>query len=125
MPPRSLTCAGPGGAEAGTYSQRVLEGDEAQVVPGDRVPGVDLRGVTKRFGDHAAVNSVDLAIQQGEFFTLLGPSGSGKTTLLRLIAGFERLDAGSVGLLGRDVSGLPPHQRAVNTVFQDLSLIHI
>jgi putative spermidine/putrescine transport system ATP-binding protein len=85
-------------------------------------PGIELRGVTKRFGAHAAVAGVDLEIESGEFFTLLGPSGSGKTTLLRLIAGFERLDAGSVALHGTDVSHLPPHQRLVNTVFQDYAL---
>ena len=84
--------------------------------------GVALRGVTKRFGESAAVDGVDLDVESGEFFTLLGPSGSGKTTLLRLIAGFERLDAGTIGLHGTDVSGLPPHQRRVNTVFQDYAL---
>jgi putative spermidine/putrescine transport system ATP-binding protein len=84
--------------------------------------GITLRGVTKRFGEHAAVDGVDLEIDSGEFFTLLGPSGSGKTTLLRLIAGFERLDAGSIALHGTDVSRLPPHQRLVNTVFQDYAL---
>ena len=86
------------------------------------VPGVDLRGVVKRFGDHPAVDGVDLAIRSGEFFTLLGPSGSGKTTLLRLIAGFERLDAGSIALHGADVTWQPPHRRKVNTVFQDYAL---
>ena len=59
---------------------------------------------------------------QGEFFTLLGPSGSGKTTTLRLIAGFERPDAGTVELAGRDVSDVPPYERDVNTVFQDYAL---
>jgi putative spermidine/putrescine transport system ATP-binding protein len=91
-------------------------------VEGDHAPGVELQGVTKRFGDQAAVDGVDLVIEGGEFFTLLGPSGSGKTTLLRLIAGFERLDAGRIALHGRDVSGLPPYQREVNTVFQDYAL---
>jgi putative spermidine/putrescine transport system ATP-binding protein len=79
-------------------------------------------GLTKRFGDVAAVDGVDLDIPRGEFFTLLGPSGSGKTTTLRLIAGFERPDAGRVELAGRDVSGLPPYERDVNTVFQDYAL---
>ena len=61
-------------------------------------------------------------IEEGEFFTLLGPSGSGKTTLLRMIAGFERPDAGRIELGGRDVTSLPPHLRDTNTVFQDYAL---
>jgi putative spermidine/putrescine transport system ATP-binding protein len=65
---------------------------------------------------------VDLVIEDGEFFTLLGPSGSGKTTLLRMIAGFERPDAGRIELRGRDVTSLPPHMRDTNTVFQDYAL---
>ena len=69
-----------------------------------------------------AVADIDLVIQQGEFFTLLGPSGSGKTTLLRLIAGFERPDAGRIELGGRDVTRVPPYSRNVNTVFQDYAL---
>ena len=84
--------------------------------------GIVLRGVTKRFGAHTAVREVDLDIARGEFFTMLGPSGSGKTTLLRLIAGFEVPDAGSIHLTGVDVTGRPPHQRGVNTVFQDYAL---
>jgi len=65
---------------------------------------------------------VDLVVNQGEFFTLLGPSGSGKTTLLRMIAGFERPDAGRIELAGRDVTSVPPHLRDTNTVFQDYAL---
>jgi putative spermidine/putrescine transport system ATP-binding protein len=79
-------------------------------------------GLTKRFGEVAAVDGVDLEVARGEFFTLLGPSGSGKTTTLRLIAGFERPDEGRVELAGRDVSQLPPYSRDVNTVFQDYAL---
>jgi putative spermidine/putrescine transport system ATP-binding protein len=69
-----------------------------------------------------AVAGIDLTVDEGEFFTLLGPSGSGKTTLLRLIAGFERPDAGRIELGGRDVTSLPPHLRETNTVFQDYAL---
>ena len=65
---------------------------------------------------------IDLEIEAGEFFTLLGPSGSGKTTTLRMIAGFEEPDEGTVELAGEDVGGLPPYDRAVNTVFQDYAL---
>ena len=85
-------------------------------------PAVRLEGVRKEYGDVVAVDGVDLEIGQGEFFTLLGPSGSGKTTTLRLIAGFERPDAGRIELGGRDVSAVPPYARDVNTVFQDYAL---
>jgi putative spermidine/putrescine transport system ATP-binding protein len=69
-----------------------------------------------------AVDGVTLDIRDGEFFSMLGPSGSGKTTCLRLIAGFETPDAGEVFLDGHDVSSVPPHERDVNTVFQDYAL---
>jgi putative spermidine/putrescine transport system ATP-binding protein len=85
-------------------------------------PDIRLVGLRKSFGDVVAVDGVDLAIAPGEFFTMLGPSGSGKTTTLRLIAGFERPDDGRVELGGVDVSGQPPYQRDVNTVFQDYAL---
>ena len=83
---------------------------------------VRLAGVRKAYGDVAAVAGVDLEIAPGEFFTLLGPSGSGKTTTLRLIAGFERPDAGVIELAGRDVTRTAPYERDVNTVFQDYAL---
>ena len=65
---------------------------------------------------------IDLEIEQGEFFTLLGPSGSGKTTTLRMIAGFEDPSGGTIELAGEEVGGVPPYDRAVNTVFQDYAL---
>jgi putative spermidine/putrescine transport system ATP-binding protein len=83
---------------------------------------VRLSGVRKVYGDVVAVDGVDLEVRPGEFFTLLGPSGSGKTTCLRMIAGFERPDDGRVELGGEDVTGLPPFERDVNTVFQDYAL---
>ena len=86
------------------------------------MPDIRLSGLVKRYGELAAVDGVDLEVRAGEFFTMLGPSGSGKTTTLRLIAGFERPDAGAVELAGKDVSGLPPYARDVNTVFQDYAL---
>src|SRR4051794_41116982 len=85
-------------------------------------PDIRLVAVRKLFGDVVAVDGVSLDIRRGEFFTLLGPSGSGKTTCLRMIAGFERPDAGSIELAGDDVSRLPPAERDVNTVFQDYAL---
>jgi len=86
------------------------------------VADVSVRGLRKHYGEVRAVDGVDLDIEHGEFFTLLGPSGSGKTTTLRVIAGFERPDEGSVELAGEDVSGRPPFERDVNTVFQDYAL---
>jgi putative spermidine/putrescine transport system ATP-binding protein len=86
------------------------------------VPAVRLSGIRRVYGDVVAVAGVDLDIAAGEFFTMLGPSGSGKTTTLRVIAGFERPDAGEVELQGVDVTRVAPSQRAVNTVFQDYAL---
>jgi putative spermidine/putrescine transport system ATP-binding protein len=85
---------------------------------------VDVRlvGLRKTYGSVVAVDHVDLEVGSGEFFTLLGPSGSGKTTTLRIIAGFERPDAGRVELHGADVTNRAPYERDVNTVFQDYAL---
>jgi putative spermidine/putrescine transport system ATP-binding protein len=83
---------------------------------------VRLRGIRRTFGDVVAIESLDLDIAEGEFFTLLGPSGSGKTTTLRVIAGFEQPDEGHVELEGVDVTRVPPSERDVNTVFQDYAL---
>ena len=83
---------------------------------------VRVTGLRKHYGEVAAVHDLDLTIAAGEFFTLLGPSGSGKTTLLRMIAGFERPDAGRIDLGDRDVTRVPPYARNVNTVFQDYAL---
>ncbi len=85
-------------------------------------PSVELVEVSKRFGDLLAVDSLDLQLSSGEFFTLLGPSGCGKTTTLRMIAGFEQPDEGSIRIEGDDVAGLPPHRRPTNTVFQSYAL---
>jgi putative spermidine/putrescine transport system ATP-binding protein len=97
---------------------------EARPVSATIPAAVDVRlvGVRKTYGDVVAVDHVDLEIEPGEFFTLLGPSGSGKTTTLRLIAGFERPDAGRVELSGVDVTNRGPYERDVNTVFQDYAL---
>jgi putative spermidine/putrescine transport system ATP-binding protein len=81
-----------------------------------------LANLSKRYGEVVAVAGIDLEVQPGEFFTMLGPSGSGKTTTLRMIAGFEDPGGGTIELAGEDVSGVPPYDRAVNTVFQDYAL---
>src|SRR6202451_12702 len=82
---------------------------------------IELVALTKRFAE-VAVDEIDLQIASGEFFSLLGPSGCGKTTTLRLIAGFEQPTSGQILLDGSDVSGIPPHKRNVNTVFQSYAL---
>jgi putative spermidine/putrescine transport system ATP-binding protein len=83
---------------------------------------IEFQEVSRHFGTVRAVDNVSLSIAPGEFFALLGPSGSGKTTCLRLIAGFEQPSAGRVLLDGADVTGVPPYERGVNTVFQDYAL---
>ena len=88
----------------------------------DGTPDVRVAGLRKSYGDVVAVDTIDLDIARGEFFTMLGPSGSGKTTTLRMIAGFETPDEGTIELAGEDVSRLPPYDRPVNTVFQDYAL---
>lgn len=83
---------------------------------------LECLGVTRRFGDHTAVDNVSLAIPRGQFFSILGPSGCGKTTLLRMLAGFETPDAGDIRIRGRRMNDVPPNRRPVNMVFQHLAL---
>jgi spermidine/putrescine transport system ATP-binding protein len=83
---------------------------------------VALLGVSKHFGERAAVRDMNLAVRRGEFFSLLGPSGCGKTTTLRMIAGFEQPSAGRILLEGKPVADVPPYRRNVNTVFQGYAL---
>ena len=99
-------------------AERVEE--EAPAAP--KTADVRLEGVTKRFDDVVAVDDVSLEIEPGQFFALLGPSGCGKTTTLRMIGGFEEPSAGAIYLGDRDVVGLPPYKRDVNTVFQSYAL---
>jgi putrescine transport system ATP-binding protein len=87
-----------------------------------RGPLVRFENVSRRFGTVTAVNELSLDIYPKEFFALLGPSGCGKTTLLRLLAGFERPDAGRILLDGRDIAATPPHRRPVNMMFQSYAL---
>ena len=83
---------------------------------------IEIAAVTKRFGAVTAVDRVDLAVADGELFTLLGPSGCGKTTLLRLLAGFYQPDGGTIRFGDRVVNGLPPYERRIGMVFQNYAL---
>ena len=85
-------------------------------------PLVQIEAVSKRFGQIVAVERLSLDIHAGEFFALLGPSGCGKTTLLRMLAGFEQPSEGRILLDGADISGVPPHRRPINMMFQSYAL---
>jgi spermidine/putrescine transport system ATP-binding protein len=85
---------------------------------------VQLHNVFKFFNQEPAVHGIDLEVRQGDFFSILGPSGCGKTTTLRLIAGFERVDAGKVLIQGQSMENVPPYRRPVNTVFQSYALFN-
>jgi spermidine/putrescine transport system ATP-binding protein len=87
-----------------------------------RGAGIELRGVTKRYGSNVALRELDVTIEDGEFFCLLGPSGCGKTTTLNLIGGFVGPSEGTIWLRGKRIDTLPPHKRPVNTVFQSYAL---
>ena len=94
----------------------------ALAAEGNSRPLLRIEGLTKRFGAAAAVERLSLDIYTGEFLALLGPSGCGKTTLLRLIAGFERPNAGHILLDGVDLARVPPYRRPLNMIFQDYAL---
>jgi spermidine/putrescine transport system ATP-binding protein len=83
---------------------------------------VVLESITKVFGSATAVDDVSFRVEPGEFLSLLGPSGCGKTTTLRMLAGFEEPTSGRIRISGKDVVGIPPHKRDVNTVFQAYAL---
>ena len=83
---------------------------------------IDIKDVSKKFGEKTALGGINLYVRKGEFMTILGPSGCGKTTLLRLLAGFETATSGSISIGGIDVTDVPPYRRPVNTVFQKYAL---
>jgi spermidine/putrescine transport system ATP-binding protein len=100
--------------------------EDAPAAAADSVAAIELVAVAKEFhsrrGSVIAVDRIDLAIGEGEFFSLLGPSGCGKTTTLRMIGGFEEPTSGQIRLHGVDVVGVPPNHRDVNVVFQSYAL---
>ena len=83
---------------------------------------IDIKHVSKSFGDKTVLDDINLYVKRGEFITLLGPSGCGKTTMLRMIAGFTSVDQGEILLDGKDLGGIPPHKRPLNSVFQKYAL---
>ena len=87
-----------------------------------RMAYLELQGLYRAFGPVVALQGIDLALEQGEFVSLLGPSGCGKTTALRLVAGFDRADAGRIVVDGRDLTRVPPNKRDMGMVFQAYSL---
>lgn len=89
---------------------------------GNRENIIEIKNVSKSFGEKCILNNVSISVKQGEFLTLLGPSGCGKTTLLRMIAGFGSPDSGEILINGTDITDMPAHERPVNTVFQRYAL---
>ncbi|MBR4433438.1 MAG: polyamine ABC transporter ATP-binding protein [Bacteroidaceae bacterium] len=83
---------------------------------------IDLKHISKWFGEKQVLDDVNLYVRKGEFVTILGPSGCGKTTLLRILAGFETASEGEILLGGEDIAQTPPHKRPMNTVFQRYAL---
>lgn len=86
------------------------------------IPGIELEGIGKKYGDRYAIRGISLSVAQGEFLSIVGPSGCGKTTILRLVAGFIRPDEGIVRIGGTDMDGVPPNRRRVGIVFQNYAL---
>ena len=83
---------------------------------------IEIKNVSKTYGDNTVLKNLSLNIRKNEFLTLLGPSGCGKTTTLKILAGFESGDSGKVLFNGKDISNLPPYKRQLNTVFQKYAL---
>src|SRR5271169_4614244 len=88
----------------------------------DAKPQIVIESINKTFGAFTAVDAVDLKIYKGEMFALVGASGCGKTTLLRMLAGFAQQSSGRIAIDGMEMSGVPPHERPVNMMFQSYAL---
>ena len=115
--------AGAPGSESGSGSRPESgPGAGSRVGAGADAHAVEIRGVSKWFGEVTALEDVSLEIRRGEFFSLLGPSGCGKTTLLRMIGGFEGPSTGEIRIDGEDTAGAPPYARSTNMIFQHLAL---
>jgi putative spermidine/putrescine transport system ATP-binding protein len=100
----------------------ILAKDDTDAEAGTHGAEVEFRALTRRFGQVAALDGLDLAVRPGELLALLGPSGCGKTTALRVLAGFETPDGGGVFVDGADIGGVPAHRRDIGMVFQSYSL---
>lgn len=94
----------------------------SEIMQSETKPIIEVKGVSKFFGEKTALDNINLSIKKGEFVTILGPSGCGKTTLLRLIAGFQTASEGVICIAGKEITQTPPHKRPVNTVFQKYAL---
>ena len=107
-----------------THATSSSDAANGRPAPSEPHHSVELQNLTKTYpgSKQPTLENLSLDIFDGEFFSMLGPSGSGKTTTLRLIAGFERADAGAVLLNGSNVTAVPPYRRNVNTVFQNYAL---
>ncbi len=105
-----------------TGSEKSAVNKNREPVKKVRRPLLEIKNITKKYGENVAVDNVDLTIYEGEIFALLGSSGCGKSTLLRMIAGFENPTSGSIIIDGEDIIGVPPYKRHLNMMFQSYAL---